>query len=1120
MAKPNKRLSLAKDSFTLPVPDYINLHKESYQWFLYEGLKSLFEAINPVKDSLGRIFSLEFGDFRIGKPHRTEEEALDQDLTHNAPIFVKVKLTNLRTGEVKEQEVFVLDIPMMTERGYFIINGVMRMVVFQIVRSEGVLYLPNPLGVPGAPNRYLAKLIPQRGVWYTFDINRKGVVTVRLLRQRVKILITTLLRALKGYTNQEILELFKDVDQGELKYIEATLERDKTKTKEEAIMDIYTKLRPNEVISIDRANKYVRGFFFNSRRFLLGEVARYQLNAKLGLKIDGNKFTAKDLIAIVKNLILVNRGEIVPDDPDSLDHRRIKRVGESLYDTLQDAMVNLERNIKDRMSRVGTDEKVTPSALLNTKVLESYINSFFGMGQLSVFMDQVNIFSVMCEITKITAKGPGGLSQQNAGFSVRDVHFSQYSRICPVATPEGSSVGLTLYTAMYAQINKYGFMEAPFRKLKNKVKNTAGQLENRILAESLKGKRGVSFAKGKFITKQMAKSIASGVEKKEIKVYPFLTNTVDYLSYHVEKGKVIAMSQIPKDEYGNIKPGLTTVRQGGHFTVTSTEFIDYVDAKGAQMQGLGLGLIPFAASNEGYRCMMGSNMQKQAIPVINPEAPIVGTGVEEIVARQSGWGAYADFDGVVDQVDADQIVLKSANGRKRKAYEVINFRRTNDETSITQKSLVNVGDKVKKGDILMDGPSMENGELALGKNVTVAVMPFEGYNYDDGMVISERLVKEDTFSSVYIRMYRQDVRETKLGPELLTKDIPDVSEAMLQNLSSDGLIKVGTVVNGGDILAGIVSAKAQKQLTPEEKLLISVFGTSAKEVKNNSLRLPHGVQGIVVKTDVITAGEENNLPPSVLRRVKVWVAQLKTVSYGDKFSGYYGDKATVGTILPEEDMPFLEDGTPVDVILTPFYVKRMNIGQTKQMYYSHLADKLGVKLEIPNFEDIDEDKFEDMIKKAGLEKADKQTVYDGRTGKAFPQKVAVGKRYLLRLKHIAADKLHARSTGPYSLVTQQPLGGKAHLGGQRVGEMLVWGLEAHGAAHVLQEMLTIKSDDVKGRSDAYKAIIQGEKIKIANVPNSFNVLIKELNALGLRVELTANDVTEEKGSEKKRETKK
>jgi len=1107
MAQIRKRLNLSTNKFEFPFPDFFESHHRSYNWFLEEGFRQLLKNISPIKDSLEKMWSLELLDYYFKDPEISLQEALDYDLSYSMPMFVKARLTNLRDGESKEQDVYFMDVPLLTEQGYFVVNGIVRTVRHQIVRSEGVLFEKENAVIGSDQVKYVARLIPSRGAWYMFDINRKGVITVRLIRQRVKILVTTLLKALKGYTDSEILGLFKDMDEKTKAYIKTTLAHDKTKTKEEAIMDIYAKLRPNEVATIERANRYVRGFFFDSRRFYLGDVGRYQLNQKLKTTFRKPKLYTKDIVEVIKHLILVNERQLPPDDADSLVNRRVKSVGEIVYEVVNDSLLRFERNVKDRMSRVGAEKGVMPASLMNTKTISAQLEAFFSMSQLSKFMEQQNVYGQIEELRKLTAKGPGGLQTKNAGFSVRDVHYSHYSRLCPVTSPEGPNAGLVTHFSVYARLNKYGFMEAPFRKTKNVVANKQEELQNKILAENIEvGKN--TYATGTFITPEIAKAL-SKVEKEEIKVYPFLTDEVEYFSYHAEQGKHIGMFRTPHDEFGNYLPGLVTLRYNGEFHLDGAEKIEYVEVHGWQIASLGLGLIPFAHRTDSYRTMMGSNHQRQALPLVFPEAPFIATGFEREVARQSGFTVYAKSEGVVEYADANYIIVRDAKTKEKQEYRLQNFTRTNDNTVITQKALVVPGDKVQKGDLLADGPSTDQGELSLGRNVLVAVMPYEGYNYDDGFIVSERVVQNDMFSTVSVRQYTQDLRETKTGPEILTSDIPGINYKLLRNLTAEGIVRVGSIVRGGDILAGIISQKAEKQLSPEEALLHAVFGESAREVKNNSLRVPYGSEGVVIKTQILSHEDGYKLPAGVLRRVKIWVAELKRVSYGDKFSGFYGDKGTVSSILPVEDMPHLEDGTPVDIIMTPFLVKRMNIAILYQIYYSTLAKEVGEYIEVPTFEDMDEKEIERLLSKVDQSKLDRRVLIDGRSGEPFAEKVTVGYRYFIRLKHIAADKMHARSTGPYSVVTQQPVGGKAQLGGMRFGEMEVWALESHGVPYTLQEMLTIKSDDTRGRTSAYKAIIQGEEIKMENIPETFNVLVKELNSLGIKVELLKDNINNE-----------
>ncbi len=1099
MAKVRTRLQLTKEDFLPDIGSLVGIHKESYDWFLKDGLWKAVTSVNPITDTLEKMWKLEFIDYELREPEHTLEECMQYDLTYSYPMYVKVKLTNLQTGKEQIQDVFFANIPAMTNEGYFVINGVVRVVRLQIVRSEGVVF---DLGKKkNVPFPYVARLIPQKGGWYTFDINKKGVITIALVRGRYKIHITTLLRALKGYSNAQIKQLFAD-DKEYLEFIENTLKYDKTRSREEAVFEIYSRIRPADIVTYERANRFVRGFFFNARRFYLGEVGRYQLNVKLGLKFRRSRLYVKDIVAIVKHLIKLNKGKVAPEDVDDLSNRRIRTVGEVLTEVIEEAMLRFERSVKDRMSRHGADADIAPVTLVHNKVVTAQLESFLAINPLSKFMGQLNIFEHVEDLRRITAKGPRGLTGDNATLSVRDIHFSHYSRLGVVATPEGLTGGLILHLAIFSKVNKYGFLEAPFRKLQNKVKVDAKELENRILAENVELNKKEVLEKGTFVTRELAQKIAKALKnkKEEIKVYPFLTDKIEYLSYLQEKPKYVGLSTYKKDKYGNFLPDVVLMRHNGDYQYTSTEHMEYVDVRPFQLGSLGFTLIPFVDHTYSYRAMVASNMQRQAMPLVEPKAPLVGTGIEKLVAKNTGKTILAPEDGEVLMADANYVVFKGKSGKKYE-YKVSNFVRTNDKTNITQKVRVKPGEKVKKDDLLVDGPSTEQGELALGRDVLVAVMPYEGLNYDDGFAVSERLLRDNVFTTVEIQVHTQDLRETSMGPEILTSDIPGVPYDLLRNLDVNGVVRVGALVRGGDILAGIIAHKGEKTLSPEEALLRAVFGELSKDVKNNSLRMPYGSEGIVIKTEVLSRENGDVLPAGVIKRVKVWVAEMKRISYGDKFSGMYGDKGTVADILPIEDMPYTEDGRPVDFIISPLLVKRMNMGILPQIMYANLAKASGKYLAVPSFEDIDKDILNELMEGVDQFKLKKQALYDGKTGKKFDNVVTVGYKYIMRLKHIADKKMSARSTGPYSVVTQQPVGGKAHKGGLRFGEMEVWVLEAHNAPYNLQEMLTIKSDDVEGRNKAYKAILEGEKIEIRNIPESFNVLLRELNALGIRVDV-------------------
>lgn len=1100
------RVNLGTTTPLIPLPNFIESQHTSFNEFVKEGLRTLFDSINPVKDTLGKMWTLEFGQYRFGKPNRTQDEAIEKNLSYDAPLYVIVKLTNERTGEIQEQEIFVSDIPIMTDEGYFIYNGVSKVVVHQIVRAEGVLFDESKRSLPSR-RLFNARLMPFRGPWFEFDVSKSDVMTVRLINKRPKVLVTSLLRVLGFSSDEEIRSVFKDVLGLERDIIESTLERDSTKSREQAVIDIYNKIRPDESVSLESAEKYIKGFFFNNRRFELGRIGRYQLNKKLELDVElkpGNyRLFVNDLVELIKALVEVNNGKRQPDDVDHLANRRIRGVGEIILDELRVGIVRMEKTIRDRMSMHGEEEKVTASMLVSTKPFSAAVNSMFGTGQLCRFMDQENFLAELEHKREVTATGPGGLTKERATFSVRDVHFSHYSRFCPVTTPEGTPIGISLHLALYARINKYGFIEVPYVKVEKTAKNTKKDLVGRIpLEDVVNPKTKKVLVKGQtIIDEKTAEAIASVKELQEIQVRSFRSGEIIYVDPADETKYVTTMSTVQMDEHGNLTGQLVSVRAEGHFFLRPVQDVQLMDVVPSQICGLGLSTLACVACDDPARALMGSNMQRQAVPLVNSQSPIVGTGYEEIVSRQSGWTVYAEGDGVVSYVDASTVKVKYAGEKKERAYEVITFQDTNQGNCYIQCPVVDLNQKVKTGDLLIDGPSMQNGEMALGTNITAAYMIFEGYVYEDGFLISDRLVRDDVLTSIHIKKYELEVQETELGPEILTNDIPNVSERALRNLDERGIVRIGSSVQPQDVLVGCIAPKGEQELTAEERLLRAIFGEHAREVRDNSLKVPHGQGGVVVKTQTLSVAEGDKLSSGVLQQVNVWVAQTKRISFGDKLAGRHGDKGTVSMILPQEDMPFLEDGTPVDIIINPILVKRMNIGQLLEVKLGKLARELGVKIAVPNFESWNLQWLYDECEKNGISTDERVTLYDGRTGKPFAKKVKVGPKYILKLKHIADTKIHARSTGPYTLVTQQPLGGKAQMGGQRFGEMEVWALEAHGVPTILQEMLTIKSDDVRGRADAYKAIIHGEKIESVSAPESFKVLMRELNALSLNIDL-------------------
>ncbi|KKR05536.1 MAG: DNA-directed RNA polymerase subunit beta [candidate division WS6 bacterium GW2011_GWF2_39_15] len=1087
-------------------PNLIDSQLNSFRYFVETGVKTLFNEINPVKDTMERMWTLEFKDYRIGDPYRSIDDATDKGLSYEAPIYSTVQLLNNKTGEIKEQEIFVADLPLMTNDGFFVVNGVRRVVTHQIVRAEGVLFEENEV----LPSRtlYKARLMPGNGPWYEFEVSKHNVISIRLIPKRPRVLITELFRVFGYETDEEIKALFSSVDtHEEYKYIESTLARDFTKNKEEAIVSVYNKLRPDESVTLDSAEKYIKGHFFNIRKFDLGKVGRYQINRKLGMNypVEGNdsKLHVDDLVSLIKKLIEVNNGVVAPDDIDHLSNRRIRSVGEVLLKQLAVGVRRLEKNIKDKMSMYGQDAKLTPSMLISTKPVSAAMQSFFGSNQLSTFMEQSNILSELENKRKVTASGPGGLVKERATFSVREVHNSHYSRFDPVTSPESQAIGVVTQLAILSRVNDYGFIEAPYRKVLQTAKNDGRDTINRLSLETIKVGSKTIVKAGQLITPEIAKHLKAEDRVKEIKVVSYMTDEIVYFDARDEEEYSITSSTVKYDQYGNILDALVPARNRGLFILEDVQNVSFMDLIASQQAGLGMALIPFVAHDDSMRALAGSNMQRQAVPLLKQEAPLIGTGLEEVVARQSIWSVFAEDDGVVEYADATKLTVKYKE-EGRKDYVLRKFYRSNDNTSFSQYVRVEPGQKFNKGDVLVDGPTMINGELAIGTNLRAALMFYDGYNYEDSVIISERVVKDDLLTSVHIREHTVEVRDTELGAEIITADIPHVNERILQKLDDRGIVRTGVRVKSGDILVGVVAPRGEQELTAEERLLRAIFGEASSDVRDNSLRLPHGESGIVIHTQVLSSENDDKLAPGVLHEVKVWVAKTKKISYGDKISGRHGDKNTVAAIKPVEDMPFTADGEPVDIVLTPTFIKRMNMGQAVEVHFGEYASMLGEKLAFPLFEDINMEWVETQMKKNGFKMEQKVDLFDGRTGEKLPRKITVGMKYILKLHHIADEKVHARSTGPYTVVTQQPLGGKAQMGGQRFGEMEVWALEAHGAPATLQEMLTIKSDDVKGRSSAYKAIIQGEKIENVNVPESFKVLIKELNALSLKIDLISS----------------
>ena len=1044
------------------------------------------------------------------------EQAQKLGLSSDRPLYINTKLINKKTGEIKKQRIFVADIPSMSSRGSFVVNGNERVVVMQVVRAEGVLFVENK--VPGVAMPLKAvKLMPFRGKWFDFEINKHGVMMIKLLDKRPKILLTTLLRAFGYSSDNEIHKLLDSSDTGPISYVERTLKKDPTTGTDDALLEIYRKLKPEDSLNVENAKSFLEKMLFDKRRFYLGKTGRYQMNKKFGVTKEITQedyvLNVNDVVEIVKSLIKLNNGIYQVDDIDSLANRRIRGVGELIGEKIRVGVLRMEKNIRDRMSTYSAEDLVTPSVIVNTKPVIASINQFFGSSAVSRYMDQENILSELETKRRITAGGPRGLTKERATFSVRDVHGSHYSKLCPVATPEGPSIGIVSHMAIYAKINEFGFLEAPYLKVLSNVSLDDPEVSEEdmiglVLREDAVDEKDKAVLETghKIVKEDLARLRKAGVAS--FKVQSVVTNKAVYLPSDSEVNYKIGPANVKQGKDGRVDQDTVFVRYQSNYMKVPTTELEYIDVNPGQIAGIGLALVPFSFNDDPTRTLMAANMQRQAVPLVRPEAPVVGTGFEKIVAGASGRAVFADEDGEVMESDAQKLVVKYKNAKQPVSFNIEKFIKTNQNTSFSQQVLAKKGDQFKKGEILVDGPSMENGELALGRNLTAAYMVYEGYNYEDAIIISERLVKDDVLTSIHVKEYVQDIRETKLGDEQITRDIPNVGEFALRNLDEGGVVRVGAAVGSGDILVGIIAPKGESELTAEEKLLRAIFGEYARDVRDNSLRMPHGDQGIVTGVQILDKAKGDKLNPGVLRQVKVWVARTQKISIGDKLTGRHGDKGVISKILPEEEMPYLADGTAVDIILSPMFVKRMNLGQLRELEVGALAQKLGINVEIPPFAELDIEKLKKMAKDKNIEYVEKQTLYDGRTGMPFKKPILVGPRYYLKLNHLSSDKIHARSTGSYTLVTQQPLGGKAQFGGQRFGEMEVWALEAHAAIYNLQELLTIKSDDVLGRAAAYKAIIQGTPFDAPNIPESFKVLMAELRALGLNLEMIDADQDE------------
>ena len=1148
------RKTFSKIGDSIDIPNLIKVQKDSYDWFIQEGLGEVLKDISPIVDYSGNLV-LEFLDYYMEeKTKYTEEEAKERDTTYATRLHVKVRLINRETGEIKEQEIYLGDFPVMTDSGTFIINGAERVVVSQLVRSPGCYYATE--FDKSGKRIYTSTVMPIRGAWLEYETDGNDIFYARVDRTR-KIPVTTLLRALGIVTDEQISELFGDEEK-----IKATLQKDPIKTQDEALIEIYKKLRPGELPTADAARNLFNGLLFDPRRYDLAKVGRYKFNKKLSLatritgkiayediadpetgevlvekdnmitedvaiaiqdtginvvnvNVDGKKVvvigngtvnihsilpdvdlsdlhikemvnyevlksiidttekdklhdtikeridelipkhvTTEDIIGSISYLLNIDHGIGYIDDIDHLGNRRIRCVGELLQNQFRIGLTRLERVVRERMTLQDLDI-VTPQSLINTKPISSSIREFFGSSQLSQFMDQTNPLSELTHKRRISALGPGGLSRERAGFEVRDIHYTHYGRLCPIESPEGPNVGLISALSSFAIINEYGFIETPYRKIDHET--------------------------GK------------------------ITDIIDYMSADEEDKYIIAQASEPVGEDGKFVNERIRVRHQADITVVDRDKVDYMDVSPKQLVSVGAAMIPFLEHDDAKRSLMGTNMQRQAVPLLKPESPIVGTGMEYRAAKDSGITVVAKEDGTVEKVTADEIKIRNKKGDVT-TYKLRKFKRTNGGTCINQKPVVTTGEKVKEGDLIADGPSTDKGEMALGRNVLIAFTTWEGYNYEDAVLISERLVKEDVYTSIHIEEYDCECRDTKLGPEEITRDIPNISDDGLKDLDENGIIRIGAEVRPGDILVGKVTPKGETELTAEERLLRAIFGEKAREVRDTSLRVPHGESGTIVDVKVFTRENSDELGPGVNQVIRCYIAQKRKISVGDKMSGRHGNKGVISRILPEEDMPFLPDGTPVDIVLNPLGVpSRMNLGQVLEVHLGMAAKALGWKVATPVFDGAADTEIEDLLEEAGLSRDGKTVVYDGRTGQPFDHPITVGVMYMLKLHHLVDDKIHARSTGPYSLVTQQPLGGKAQFGGQRFGEMEVWALEAYGAAYTLQEMLTVKSDDVVGRVKTYESIVKGENVPEPGVPEGFKVLVKELQSLGLDVRLYSED---------------
>ena len=1045
--KSGERIFFTEGDQALPIPDLTVHQKDSWEDFVKNGLREVFEELNPIDDYTGQKLSLRFKDYYFKDPKENEQEAKYNLATYEAPLHVLVELENKITGAKREQDIYFGNYPWMTERATFIINGTERVIVSQLIRSAGVFFSAETIGLK---RYYGAKVIPGRGAWLEFETATNGAIYVKIDRRR-KIPVTMFLRAL-GLSKSEIKDKFNKVDDGERSYIDATLEKDTSSSQGEALLEVYRRIRPGDLATVENAKSMIERMFFDPKRYDYSNVGRFKINRRLGFDTPNDPehrtLQMEDVIAIISEIIRLNNTQEAPDDIDSLSNRRVKLVGELVQRQFRLGMLRLQRNILDRMSMANPDE-VTPSQLLNSRPVVAAVKEFFATSQLSQLMHEVNPFSELAHKRRLSSMGPGGLTRERAGFDVRDAHPTHYGRICTVETPEGGNVGLVLNFATYARINEYGFIEAPYRVVKN----------------------------GK------------------------VTDEVIYMDADTENDKIIADASVKVDKDGKFVEDWVSARVHGTPSQVEASRVTHIDAAHKEILGVSASLIPFVEKNRVDRSLMACAMQKQAVPLLRSDNPVVGTGIEREVARNTSQLVVASGNGVVKKADGDSVIITYDKGGD-KEYKLHHFEKTNDDRCYNQRTVVTRGQKVKKDDVIIEGASINDGELALGRDLLVAFMPWRGYNMDDAIVISNRLVEDDTLTSINIKDFDVEVRETKLGPEQVTRDIPNVSEHSLRHLGEDGIVTVGSEVKNGDILVGKITPKGEQELSSEERLLRAIFGEKAKDVRDTSVRMNGSSTGKVVDVRVYTREQGHELKAGVIMQIKIFVAEMRKIGVGDKLAGRHGNKGVVSRVLPIEDMPFMADGTPIDIVLSPMGVpSRMNLGQLFETHLGMAARALGYKVATPSFNGVPDEIISDELEKAGFARDGRVQLYDGLTGEPFNERTSVGVMHMLKLHHMVEDKIHACSTGPYTMVTQQPLGGKAQNGGQRFGEMEVWALEAYGAATTLQEMLTIKSDDVYGRAKAYESIIKHEPIEGPKLPEGFNVLVKELQGLGLKVDL-------------------